>query len=54
MRIGLALRELHRSENALATELFHVSERHKTDHEIHHLARDWPAGPSGTWCWPMG
>ncbi|MFD0312998.1 hypothetical protein [Streptomyces flavalbus] len=40
MRIGLALRALHHDENALATELFHVSQRHGTDHDIHYLARD--------------
>lgn len=40
MMIGLALRELHRSENDLAHELFQVSERHRTDHEIYHVARD--------------
>lgn len=40
MKIGLALRELHRSENDLARELLQASERHKVDHEIHHLARD--------------
>ncbi|MGP4113587.1 hypothetical protein ACTWP5_22085 [Streptomyces sp. 4N509B] len=40
MRIGLLLRELHHSENALVTQLFHVSERHRADHDIHYLARD--------------
>lgn len=40
MKIGLALRELHRSENDLAHELFQVSERHKVDHEIYYVARD--------------
>ncbi|WP_432487483.1 hypothetical protein [Kineococcus sp. SYSU DK018] len=40
MKIGLALHELHRAENELAEKLLHVSDRHKTDHEIHHLARD--------------
>lgn len=40
MKIGLVLRELHRSENGLAHELLKVSERHKADHEIYHLARD--------------
>ncbi|WP_413451556.1 hypothetical protein AA0Y32_15550 [Georgenia phoenicis] len=40
MKIGLALRELHRSENDLAHELFQVSERHKVDHEIFYVARD--------------
>ncbi|WP_424347237.1 hypothetical protein [Kocuria sp. CH-021] len=40
MKIGLVLHELHRSENDLAQKLLHVSERHKVDHEIYHLARD--------------
>ena len=40
MKIGLVLHELHRSENDLARKLLHVSERHKVDHEIYHLARD--------------
>ncbi|MGN7251485.1 MULTISPECIES: hypothetical protein [unclassified Arthrobacter] len=40
MKIGLVLEELHRSENDLAHELFLLSERHKVDHEIFHLARD--------------
>ncbi|MBT2383748.1 hypothetical protein [Streptomyces sp. ISL-11] len=40
MKIAAVLRELHHSENALAHHLLLVSERHKADHEIHHLARD--------------
>jgi len=40
MKIGLALRELHRSENDLAHELLEVSERHKVDHDVYHVARD--------------
>ncbi|MGN6406678.1 hypothetical protein [Sinomonas sp.] len=40
MKIGLALEELHRSEAELARELLKISERHKVDHEIFHLARD--------------
>ncbi|MBQ1088632.1 hypothetical protein [Streptomyces sp. B93] len=40
MKIDLVLRELHRSENDLARHLLHVSDRHKTDHDVHHLARD--------------
>lgn len=40
MKLGLALRELHRSEDELAAKLLHVSDRHEVDHEIHHLARD--------------
>ncbi|MFP1624374.1 hypothetical protein ACLB9X_03985 [Streptomyces sp. 5K101] len=40
MRIGLLLRELHDGENALAHHLMVVSERHRVDHEVYHLARD--------------
>lgn len=40
MKIGLVLEGLHRDENDLAQQLFHISERHKADHEIYHLARD--------------
>jgi hypothetical protein len=39
-KVPLALEELHRSENDLAAELLHASDRHKADHEIFHLARD--------------
>lgn len=40
MKIDLVLEELHRSENELAQKLLHVSERHKTDHDVYHLGRD--------------
>jgi hypothetical protein len=40
MRIGLVLRGLHHDENDLAHHLLVVSERHKVDHELYHLARD--------------
>lgn len=40
MKIGLALRELHRSENELAEKLLHAADRHKVDHEVFHVARD--------------
>ena len=40
MKIDLALEELHRSENDLAHQLLVVSDRHKADHEIFHVARD--------------
>ena len=40
MKFGLVLEELHRSENDLAHHLLVISERHKVDHEIYHLARD--------------
>lgn len=39
MKIGLVLAQLHRDENDLAQDLFHISERHKVDHEIYHLGR---------------
>jgi hypothetical protein len=40
MKLGLALRELHRSEKSLVADLVKVSDRHKADHEIYHVARD--------------
>ncbi|MDQ0383084.1 hypothetical protein [Amycolatopsis thermophila] len=40
MKIGLALRELHRSETALARQLLRLSDRHSAEPEIHHVARD--------------
>ncbi|CAM3843588.1 hypothetical protein KIPE111705_27625 [Kibdelosporangium persicum] len=40
MKLGLALRELHRSEKSLAKDLLKVSDRHKAEHEIHHVARN--------------
>ena len=39
-KVGMALRELHRSENDLAGELLQASDRHKADHEIFYLGRD--------------
>jgi hypothetical protein len=39
-KIDLALDELHRSENDLAGQLLAVSDRHKADHEVFHIARD--------------
>jgi hypothetical protein len=39
-KVAMVLRELHRSENDLAERLLHMSDRHKADHGIHHLARD--------------
>ena len=39
-KIDLALDELHRSENDLAAQLLAVSDRHKADHEVFHVARD--------------
>jgi hypothetical protein len=40
MKIGLVLRELHRSENDLAHELLQIADRHKVDHEIYYVGRD--------------
>jgi hypothetical protein len=40
MKLDLALRELHRSEQSLTRELLTVSDRHHAEHEIHHVARD--------------
>ncbi|MGW5053651.1 hypothetical protein [Actinokineospora sp. NPDC004072] len=40
MKLDLAVRELHRSEKSLARELVRISDRHKVEHEIHHVARD--------------
>jgi hypothetical protein len=35
-----AFRRLHSGENALAKHLLQVAARHRTDHEVHHVARD--------------
>jgi hypothetical protein len=40
VKIGLALRELHRAERSLARDLLVVADRHHAEHEIHHVARD--------------
>ncbi|MBX9244784.1 hypothetical protein ICW40_08170 [Actinotalea ferrariae] len=40
MKIGLALRELHRSEADLHHELLQIADRHRVDHEIYHVAQD--------------
>ncbi|MGY1856942.1 hypothetical protein [Modestobacter sp. SYSU DS0290] len=40
MKLGLAIEELHRSENHLAGALLAASDRHKTDHEVFYVARD--------------
>jgi hypothetical protein len=39
-KLALALRELHRSETSLARGLLAVADRHRSDHEIFHVARD--------------
>ena len=40
MKLGLALEELHRSENLLAHQLLAVAARHKADHEVFHVGHD--------------
>jgi hypothetical protein len=40
VKLDLALRELHRSENSLAGDLLKIADRHKVEHEIYHVARD--------------
>ena len=35
-----ALRRLHHDESRLATELRDIADRHRADHEIHHVAHD--------------
>ena len=39
-KVPMALEELHRAENHLAADLLKISDRHKADHEVHHVARD--------------
>jgi hypothetical protein len=43
MRLGMAIEELHRSENELYTVLLSMSDRHKVDHEVFHVTRDMAA-----------
>ncbi|MFI8278040.1 hypothetical protein ACIGBH_24760 [Streptomyces sp. NPDC085929] len=38
--ITLTLRALHHGERSLAKELSAVADRHRTEHEIHHVAHD--------------
>lgn len=40
MKLGLALREVHRSELRLARLLDAIAARHHSDHGIHHVAAD--------------
>lgn len=40
MKLGAAIRELHRSEQDLRHELLQVAERHASDHDVYYLARD--------------
>jgi hypothetical protein len=40
MKLGMAIEELHRSENELYTVLLSMSDRHKVDHEVFYVTRD--------------
>lgn len=40
MKLDLVLKEVHRGENSLALMLLRLSSTHKTEHEVHHVARD--------------
>jgi hypothetical protein len=40
VKLGMAIEELHRSENELYTVLLSMSDRHKVDHEVFHVTRD--------------
>jgi hypothetical protein len=40
MKIGAVLTRLHAQEDRLAQALLRLSERHETDHEIHHVSSD--------------
>jgi hypothetical protein len=40
VKLDLALRELHRAEKAMAADLLAMSDRHRAEHEVHHVARD--------------
>ncbi|SFJ64194.1 hypothetical protein SAMN05421835_10767 [Amycolatopsis sacchari] len=40
MKLGLALRELHRAEKALVRDLLKVSDRHHAEPEVSQVARD--------------
>jgi SepF-like predicted cell division protein (DUF552 family) len=39
-KVPMAIEELHRAENHLVADLLKISDRHKADHEVHHVARD--------------
>jgi lipopolysaccharide export system protein LptC len=39
-KVGAAIEELHRAENALAGALLNLSDQQKVDHEIFYVARD--------------
>lgn len=40
MKIDMVLAELYEHENQLFFELLRISEQHKANHEVHHVARD--------------
>ena len=40
MKLGMAIEELHRSENELHSVLLGMSDRHKADHEVFHVTRN--------------
>jgi hypothetical protein len=40
VKLGMAIEELHRSENELYTVLLSMSDRHRVDHEVFHVTRD--------------
>jgi hypothetical protein len=39
-KIGMALKQLHGAENDLAVTLLRLSDTHKAEHEVFHVARD--------------
>lgn len=39
-KVGLAIEDLHRAENDLASALLGAADRHRVDHEIFHVAKD--------------
>jgi hypothetical protein len=39
-RLPTAIRELHRSEHRLASALAGLADRHRVDHDLHHVGRD--------------
>lgn len=38
--VEYALRRVHDGENELGKALLHLAERHRAEHEVHHVARD--------------
>jgi hypothetical protein len=40
VKLDLVLRELHRAEQAMAKDLLKTADRHRAEHEVHHVARD--------------